>query len=340
MTASTAIPQLVPVEEPEPRRDKRRRKVFILLFLLGALLVLLSIIVWYLLFRQPIRPVLPIVPDQAMPGYATSAYGIDRPYGVAVANGGDRVYATQTDGTYGVLIFDGSGNTVGAFDTPPGTSHVPVYLAISPTTEEVFVSDRPAGAIWVYDASGHYVRQYQPQVPIKGWQPLGMAFDAAGDLYVTDVGSQPQVVEVFDPAGALLRTLGSGEGLSFPNGVAVDAAGIVYVTDGDNGRLLAYGPDGSLRARIGRGSASGNLGLPRGVVVSNGRVYVADSTGQSVFVYGVLKPGESRLDFTGSFGSQGIGDGQFRFPNGIAADGRGRIYVTDSGNDRIQTWSY
>jgi len=45
-------------------------------------------------------------------------------------------------------------------------------------------------------------------------------------------------------------------------------------------------------------------------------------------------------DHLGGFGIPGIGDGQFQFPNGVAADDRLRVYVTDTGNDRVQVWSY
>ena len=40
------------------------------------------------------------------------------------------------------------------------------------------------------------------------------------------------------------------------------------------------------------------------------------------------------------FGREGTVDGTFEFPNGIAIDGRGRLYVTDWNNDRLQMWSY
>ena len=37
---------------------------------------------------------------------------------------------------------------------------------------------------------------------------------------------------------------------------------------------------------------------------------------------------------------EGVSNGTFQYPNGIAVDGRGRVYVTDGGNDRVQVWSY
>jgi len=36
------------------------------------------------------------------------------------------------------------------------------------------------------------------------------------------------------------------------------------------------------------------------------------------------------------WGSQGIGDGRFGEPEGIAVDAQGNIYVTDNGNNRVE----
>ena len=75
-------------------------------------------------------------------------------------------------------------------------------------------------------------------------------------------------------------------------------------------------------------------------VDGQGRVYVVDTSGQSVFVYGTYQEGSSRLEYLGSFGTQGVSNGAFAYPNGIAVDGRGRLYVADSANNRVQLWSY
>jgi DNA-binding beta-propeller fold protein YncE len=355
MTASPVVAQPLPgageippagvgpadtLEEEPPR--KRRRKLLLLLFLLGALVVLLGLAIWYLLFRQPI-PV-PVIPGETiMPGYTTSLYASSRPMSVAVSAAGDRIYVGETAGDQTARILDAAGNQLAALVPPAstGTEHVPTYLALDPLTGEVYMSDRPTGSIYVYDAQGTYLRALTPPADAEGWQPLGLAFDADGNLYVTDVGTLPHTVRVFDPAGNQLRVLGSGDGLSFPNGVAVDDAGYVYVTDSNNGRLLVFGQDGGIVARVGRGVGEGNLGLPRGVAIDDqGRIYVVDSTGHQVFVYGRYTEGAQRLEYLGSFGTQGSADGAFAFPNGIAVDGRGRLYVADSGNDRVQLWSY
>jgi DNA-binding beta-propeller fold protein YncE len=324
-------------EEEEPRR---RRRLLLLLFLLFLLFALLILALWYLLFRQPITPSIPGIPDASLPHYSTSIYGVDGPIGVASTASGDRVFVSQGEGIPGVLIFDGNGTKVGEFAVPPGPTHLPAYLAIDPLTQEVYVSDRMAGTIYIYTAAGRLQREFRPVQKTDGWQPLGLTFDSAGNLYVTDLSGTAMQVEVFDRKGALLRTLGADANLLFPNGVSLDAAGNAWITDSNNGRLLVFDPAGKIIAQIGRGVGEGNLGMPRGVVVADQRVFVADNTAFGVFAYRPLGGDTKGIEYVGFLGGEGVTDGKFEYPNGIAADGRGRIYVTDSGNDRVQVWSY
>ncbi len=333
---------VAPVDADEVPPENRRRKLLLLFLLLAAFVALLGLAIWYLLFRQPV-PV-PTIPGEAvMPGYVTSIYGASRPMSVAVTGTGERIYVGETSGEQTAKLFDAQGNPVAALVPPlsTGEDHVPVYVATSPVSGEVYVSDRPTATIYIYDAEGTYLRAFTPPADAANWQPLGLAFDATGNLFVTDIGPAPQRVREFDPTGQQIRVIGEDAALSFPNGVAVDDAGYVYVTDSNNGRLLVFGQDGTIVATVGRGTGAGNLGLPRGVAIDGqGRVYVVDTSGQGVFVYGQYKEGATGLEFLGSFGSQGVANGAFSYPNGIAVDDRGRLYVADSGNDRVQLWSY
>jgi DNA-binding beta-propeller fold protein YncE len=343
VTDTSTVPGPAPSDGVAPEEDsRRRRKLIVLLLLLGLFALLMGLAIWYLLFRQPIP--LPVIPGETvMPAYSTSFYDVGRPMDVAVNTAGDRVYIGVTSGDMTARVFDGAGNELGLMQPPvsTGADHAPVYLAVNPVTAEVYVSDRPTGSVYVYDAAGKYQRTFGPPEGMESWQPLGLSFDAAGTLYVTDVGDTPNVVRVFDATGKQVRTYGETAGMSFPNGVATDKAGNVYVADSNNGRLLTFSPDGALVAQIGRGSGKGNLGLPRGVAVDDrDRVYVVDTSGQTVFVYGTYQPGTSRLEYLGSFGTQGVSNGAFAYPNGIAVDGRGRLYVADSANNRVQLWSY
>jgi DNA-binding beta-propeller fold protein YncE len=333
-----------PAAAGAPEEEKRRRrKKALLLLLLGLLVMLVTIAIWYLLFRQPITPPIPMIPETQIPGYSTAVYGAHRPSGVAVSPSGDRIYVSQTEGDRAGLVFDAGGNKVGTMAPPEatGTDHAPVYLAIDPLTNEVYVSDRLTGAIYIYDRDGAYQRTFTLAEPRPGWQPLGLAFDTKGNLYVTDLSGPFQKVLVIDRAATVIRTLGETSKLSFPNGVAVDGAGNVYVSDSNNGRVLMFDTDGTVRAQVGRGTGQGNLGLPRGLAVDGeGRVFVADTTGQGVFIYRAPSGDESRLEFLGFIGGEGVSDGMFEYPNSVAIDARGRVYIADTFNDRVQIWSY
>jgi DNA-binding beta-propeller fold protein YncE len=322
-------------------RRRRQRKGFLLLLLLLLLAMLTSVVIWYLIFRQPLP--LPPIPESAVPSYATSIYGTSGPMGVAVSTSGDRIYVADTEGDRVVRIFSAGGAQVGVLPPPESalvTGFVPVYLALHPTTGEVWVTDRPTGSLHVYDRDGAYLRQFRPTEAEGGWQPVGVTFDPAGNLYVTDLSRSQRVLK-YDPQGVLLLTLGADQGLAFPNGVAVDADGRIYVTDSNNGRLLVFAPDGELLGRVARGAGAGNLGLPRGIAIDNqGRVFVVDSSGQGVVVYGVLDANDQQPKRLGAFMKHGLGDGEFAFPTGVAVDDRGRVYVADTANNRIQVWSY
>jgi DNA-binding beta-propeller fold protein YncE len=325
-------------------RRASRKKVALLLLLLAGMALLLGLAIWYLLFRQPIPLPIPQVPGQAnMPAYHTSIYGVTRPLGTAVTSDGSRIYVTESGGERISRILDAGGAQIAKLEPPVSTGnlHTPVYVAIDPVAGDVYVTDRATASIYVYDAAGTFKQTYEPPAELKGWQPLGIAFDAAGNLYVTDVSVVPQTVVVLDRQGKLLRTLGADQGMSFPNGLAVDKNGYVYVADSNNGRLVVFDSSGAEATRVGRGVGEGSLGMPRGVAVSDdGRVYVADATGQMIYVYRTFQPGTPGLELLGSFGDEGIGDGQFQFPNGLALDGRGRVYIADSANQRVQIWSY
>lgn len=333
----------VTVEDPEERKRRRRKKgVFILLALLGSVFLLLS--GWYLIYRKPISEIpLPGIENDAMPHFSFAIYGLDKPMGIAATADGSRIYVTQTGKSREVVIFDGRGDKVGTA-SPPATDakgHLPAYVALAPKSGDVWVTDRLAGAIYVYSAEGIYRRTFDPGGSLKGWQPLGIGFDSEGNVYVTDVSSPFHRVEEFSPDGKLLKTFGQAGMLNFPNGVAVDGTGNVYVTDSNHGRLVVFNRDGRQVATVPRGAAAGELSLPRGAAIDDsGRIYVVDSVGQGVQVYRQLGQNDRTPKYVGGFGREGTVDGAFEFPNGVATDTRARVYVADWNNDRVQVWSY
>ncbi len=332
-----------PAGHAAPDDGKRRRRLIVLAIIGVLLLIVTSLFAWYLITRKPITAI-PILSRESMPHYNYSIYGVTQPLGVAVSPDGERVYVTQSGGTRTVLEFDHSGHVLATL-TPPksaGAAHVPVYIAINPQTNDVYVTDRMTSAIYVYTANGTYLRTFKPTGLTGSWAPLGITFASDGVMYVTEVGGKSHRILVIDPTGKVAReVVGADQPMTFPNGIGVSPDGIAVVADGNNGRLLAFDPDGKLVGAVNRGIGEGDLGLPRGVAFDDsGRVYVVDTTNQTVHVYRLGDKGSNTITFVGAFGDEGVADGLFEYPNGIATDTRSDIYITDRENGRVQVWSY
>jgi sugar lactone lactonase YvrE len=338
--ASPAPPTEVTEGPPERRR---RRRIVLLLFLLLTAALLIAFALWYLFFRQPISEIIPF-PDLAKPpAFQLALYGFNKPLDVAVTADGSRIIVTQGDGDRATLLLDAAGQQLAVLAPPTSVlaRANQLYVAIDPISGEIYATDRADGGVFRYAADGSYLGEFVPNPSLGAWQPLGITFDSAGNLYVADVGGASQRVHVFSPSGALLRDFGAADGLSFPNGLAVDAAGNTYVADSDNGRLIVYTSTGARSGVVARGAGLGDLGMPRGVAIDDhGRIYVVDAVGQGVQMYRTLQAGEVAPAFLTQFGREGTVDGAFEFPNGVGVDGRGRVYVADWNNDRVQVWSY
>lgn len=326
----------------EEERKRRRRKIAALLAILAALIAIAIILILRALTGS--NP-LPGIPSE-LPHHVSDIYGTSGPMGVAVNPSGNRVYVTESEGRRLVRVYDGSGNQIDTLKPPgrAGKERLPVYVAISPRTEDVYVSDRLREVVDVYDPSGKYLRAMRPSGPLgKGAKPLGLAFGPEGDLYMTDVrgNRKGHRVLVFGGSGERpLRKIGSRGMFWFPNGLVLDSKRDLYVADSNDGRLEIFNPEGKLSSSIQRGVGEGDLGLPRGVAIDGDRLFVVDTTAHAVKVYRLPKDVTEVPRYIGSFGVEGIGSGQFQYPNGIAIDGNGRIYVTDRENDRVQVWSY
>lgn len=314
----------------------RRQMLLALVGIVGAAVVaVLAVLAWYLIFRQPITQ-LPGLSATVPPSYSFSVDNLNRPLGVAVDESNERIYVTQSGGDRQVRVLDLQGRVIDSLPVPPDAGlHMPVYVAVNPKTQAVYVTDRGTNKLYMYDAEGAYSGTLKPHGETL-WGPLAVATDAAGLIYVADAGTSDQFVWVLTEEGEVVRTIGRDAGISFANGIAVHEDGRVFVSDSNHGRVLAFSPEGELLGTLARGEAEAPMGLPRGLAVGPGaRLYIVDTTNAIVRIY---RTGDEIPTFGALFGELGAGGGQFLYPNGIAADEHGRIYVTDRENNRLQVW--
>lgn len=302
----------------------------------SALVLLVALLVWYLLTGKPLTQ-LPGINVPVPPTYQFSINGLSRPQGVAVDEADNRLYVTQSAGDRTVMVFDLQGHALSSLVAPDdGKDHSPLYVAIDPVTKDVYVSDRGANAIYVYNVGGTFQQEIKPD-GIDFMGTLAIAIDKNQDIFVADAASDPQRVVEFKPDGTKVAVFGETAGLNFPNGLAVQSDGSLLVADSGNSRVLVFEPNGTLRGALARGDMDAALGMPRGLAVNaKGTVYVVDTVNQVVRVF-AGNPGKLP-EYSTSFGEMGQLDGQFSYPNGIAVDGKGRVYVVDRENGRLQVW--
>jgi len=142
---------------------------------------------------------------------------------------------------------------------------------------------------------------------------------------------------------------GNGEGqFSSPWGIAVDRVrGYIYVVDSANFRVQKFDKSGEFIMQWGSfGTNDGQFYFARGIAVdpADGAVYVVDmgnhriqkfDTSTNVLPQLLAKWGGSAEPGHAS-SAQAQEAGQFRSPWGIAVDGSGDVYVSDTGNQRVQ----
>ena len=154
----------------------------------------------------------------------------------------------------------------------------------------------------------------------------------------------------------------NASGLTIPYGVAVDArTGRLYVADQNNNRVLSW-PNAAALANhqaadlvIGQpgfttntanngGLGKASLNGPRGVAVdAQGNLFVADSGNNRVLEYNAPLANHAAAarvfgqpDFaTGTPNTGGVSGASLAFPEDVALDARGNLFVADLFNNRV-----
>jgi hypothetical protein len=188
--------------------------------------------------------------------------------------------------------------------------------------------------------------------------PWGVGTDSAGNVYVADAGNS--TIRKITPAGVvttlagLAGSQGSADGtgsaarFNYPRSVVTDSSANVYVAESGNSTVRMITPAavvttlaglaGSSGSADGAGSAARFYG-PAGLATdSAGNVYVADSQNHTIRQ---ITPAGVVTTLAGLAGSSGSADGagsaaRFYYPEGVASDSTGNVYVADAYNHTIR----
>jgi uncharacterized protein (TIGR03437 family) len=166
--------------------------------------------------------------------------------------------------------------------------------------------------------------------------PMGMAFDSAGALYVAD--RDANVVRKIRPDGVIVTAAGAEGQLRGPFGVAVNADGTIYVSDTGNQRIARFSATGQYLGSAGDGFLNG----PEGIAIdSAGNVYIADTFNGRIRKFDP----DGTLTTVAGTGSTGVYGGDnnpaigaaISLPTDVAVDRNGNLYIADFGNDRVRS---
>ncbi|OGT25347.1 MAG: hypothetical protein A2Z17_04665 [Gammaproteobacteria bacterium RBG_16_66_13] len=169
--------------------------------------------------------------------------------------------------------------------------------------------------------------------PLTGFErPFDVSVDSHGTLFVLE-GLRQRRISSFDRDGqpVIAFSLPSSDGGLAATYFAVGPGGDLYVADRGARAVLVFDPKGVLNEQL--GPPLDDEWLPLGVGFdSTGNLYVTDVTPGRHRIFKLAPNGE----LLWTRGSEGTGPGEFSFPTDIAVDGKGRIYVADANNRRVQ----
>jgi len=189
------------------------------------------------------------------------------------------------------------------------------------------------------------------------YSPTGITIDSKGNLYVADFN---HVIRKIDTSGNVStiagtpKTSGHKDGpaknalFHSPDGIAIDNKGNLYVADTKNNVIRKIHTNGNISTIAGVPNKSGHQDGPaksalfnspyRIAVDSKGNVYVADTYNH---VIRKIDTSGNVSTIAGTPKTPGHKDGPvksalFSSPLGLAFDGKGNLYVTESGNNTIR----
>jgi DNA-binding beta-propeller fold protein YncE len=207
-----------------------------------------------------------------------------------------------------------------------------------PAGERAAGATGAAGAAGATGAAARGGRQAGAGIPGSTFsRPTDVAWDKAGNIYITDgIGTNNRVAK-FDKDGKFITqwgSTGSGQGqFAGAKAIAVSAAGDVYVADAGNKRIQVFDADGTFKSEF------GNVGTPLTLCMTRGAtqyLYVShagDDVGMDdAAIYKTTLHGK----VIGKFGTAGKQIKEFGLANSIDCRNENDLLVGEMTNWRVQ----
>jgi sugar lactone lactonase YvrE len=252
----------------------------------------------------------------------------------------------------------------------PKTVRMRIWLGVGAVTVAAFAATAlgGSGGGTITTVAGSGLQGFSgdggPATSAKLNEPDGVAVDGKGNIYIADLRNGR--VRKVSPGGTISTFAGtgvwgySGDGgpatsaqLYAPQGVAVDGQGNVYIADRNNYRVRKVSAGGTITTFAGTGkclggtcfsgdggpATSAQLYSPSGVAVDgNGNLYIADRDNSRVRKVsgGTITTiaGTSTKGFSGDGGP--ATKAQLFYPDAVAVDGIGNVYIADTFNNRVR----
>ncbi|XP_053686904.1 RING finger protein nhl-1-like [Sabethes cyaneus] len=225
----------------------------------------------------------------------------------------------------------------------------PNGIAFDATKKAVFVSDKWKHCIFVFTASGEFLRQLCDKGDQEGYlrSPEGLAVGPNDSLFICDTGND-RVQCINAVTGRMLSQFGRVVkeqllkatqtkvptryvDLKSPTGIAIHNDTVV-VLDSGNRRVKTFNKRGEKVREFGQtGSATGQFQYPEVIAVDScGFILVGDGGNAKVLIF------RPNGQFVAAVGSRGESPGKFNWLSGLAVTEDREIIISDYRNHTVQ----